>query len=378
MSSILTGNVYEHRRTKELLRYIPSEAIALIWHEDLDGMAVEGLMKKRVKAVINGKPSMSGRYKHTNVSTLLNAGIPVFDVITTFQQWECFNGEEILIKDNTLHVRKEGDFAEIASVHLYTPSTIEALLKKASQAYPDQLTSFVENTVDYAKRECTYFLTEPKLPQSLKSLNGYDVLIVARSPYYEHDLRAVRNMLKKKKVKIIAIDGAADGILRMNLTPDFILGDMDSISIEGLQCGATILCHENMQGLSPGKERLLQYGIEAETITFVGTSEDVAIHAAHWSGASHLYLIGCRISLHEFLEKGRAGMGASLLNRIQAGDRITDLKGIHRLVHPNDLKKQWLSNIFLQLEKLRFKLRNQFLNLGRFNVWRKKEAIRHE
>ena len=96
-------------------------------------------------------------------------------------------------------------------------------------------------------------------------------------------------------------------------------------------CGATLLCHEHVNGSSPGLKRVKKLNLDAQTIRFIGTSEDVAITSAYWSNARHVYLIGCRIGMTEFLEKARRGMGATLLSRMQAGDRLTDLKGIHLL-----------------------------------------------
>ncbi len=119
--------------------------------------------------------------------------------------------------------------------------------------------------------------------------------------------------------------------MNCGLLPDYIIGDMDSVSEAALRSGATLICHKYLNGPSPGLERLQALGLNGEQVAFVGMSEDLAIHIAYRCEAEHLYLIGCRFGMNEFLEKGRAGMGASMLCRIQAGDRITDLKGIHRL-----------------------------------------------
>ncbi|WP_100404743.1 putative cytokinetic ring protein SteA [Bacillus solitudinis] len=378
MSSVLTGNVYEHKRTKELLHYIPKQAVALIWHEDIDGMAVEGLLKQRVKAVVNGKSSMSGTYQHENVTKLLNAGVPVYDITTIHRKWEYLHNNEVMIIGNELYVKIEGQFSLFASIQLYNDAMVHSLLREAKQAYPKQLTSFVDNTIEYVKKECAYFTEEPELPESMKMLTGQEVLIVARSPHYEKDIEAVRSRLRRKNIRIIAIDGAADGLLKNNLVPDFIIGDMDSISTQSLTCGAMILCHQHINGHCPGKERLDRLGIEAGTITFVGTSEDVAIHAAFWSGSSHLYLIGCRIGIHEFLEKGRSGMGASLLNRIQAGERLTDLKGIHRLSTQKRSLKELVQQFILAVRQTKLYPLFQSIILERMMTWKKKEAIRHE
>lgn len=335
MKDVICGTIYEHRKTKELLRYVPEKSIVFLWHEDIDGVTVDGLIKAKVKAVVNGKQSFSGNYVHNHVSTLLEAGIVVFDAIYVNKREKGrFNGETCLIYDNQLFIIIDKQPQFVAPLVPYTEKLVRQKKIRAHLHYPDTFKQFVENTMTYAKNECEWFQRKPSLPESLTKIAGKDVFIVARNKEYERDIRVMRSFLRKKDVIVIAVDGGADGLLHHGIRPDFIIGDMDSISDEALSCGAQLFCHENPNGSAPGLMRLKRLNIEAETIRFVGTSEDVAIASAYWAGARHLYLIGCRVGMTEFLEKSRLGMGATLLCRMQAGDRLTDLKGIHRLYEP--------------------------------------------
>lgn len=375
MAEMIKGPIYEHKKTKTLLQYLPKDSIVFLWHEDLDGVAVDGLIEARVKAVINGKASMSGQYAQQHVKTLLQAGIAVFDVVKLSRKHENYHGEQALILQNELFILDKHRPLYAAQLLAYDQQLIEQKLSYARLHYSKQFDGFVHNTLTYAERECEWFQTNPQFPSSLKVVEGNEVFIVARNTHYEQDIQALRHILKRKATVVVAVDGAADGLLKYKICPDFIIGDMDSISEEALQCGATLLCHEHPNGQSPGKKRLIELGLETETIRFVGTSEDVAIAASYWSGATRLYLIGCRMGMTEFLEKGRAGMGATWLCRMQAGERITDLKGVHKIVGPH----RFFSNKWMLEGQLKRSLLDMWLLiLERISLSKKKEVLRHD
>src|SRR5690554_3712612 len=104
MSTLIKGLIYENKKTKKLLHYLLKGSIVFLWHEDLDGVAVDGLIEAKVKAVINGCDSMSGQYVHEHVRTLLKAGIAVFDIVQLHRNEKRYNGELVHIVENELFI----------------------------------------------------------------------------------------------------------------------------------------------------------------------------------------------------------------------------------------------------------------------------------
>jgi uncharacterized membrane-anchored protein len=381
MVELIKGPIYEHKHTKKLLHFLPSRSIVFLWHEDLDGVAVDGLIEAKVKAVINGKTSMSGRYNQHHVQTLLQAGIPVFDILSPYTKEGdegYYQGEEAIIFQRELYIQglKESEPRFIANLTSYDAELIERKGQQAQANYSNQFEQFVQNTLLYAGRECNWFTQQLEIPPALYVMNEKEVFVVARNTNYEKDIRAIRHALMKKGVIIVAVDGAADGLLKQKICPDFIIGDMDSISTKAIECGAILLCHEHPNGSSPGKERLNRLGLKVDTIRFIGTSEDVAITVSYLTGAKQIFLVGCRIGMVEFLEKGRAGMGSTWLTRIQAGEKITDLKGIHTLVS----RKTLLPLTWRRRDPMKpsfIKTLEHFLP-DKVTAWKKKEVLRHD
>ncbi|MBU8907745.1 hypothetical protein KH400_14135 [Desertibacillus haloalkaliphilus] len=331
---MIAGIAYQDNKTKALIKRIPRNAVAVVCHRDIDALAAEGLIHSQVKAVINFNESMTGTYDHDGVWKLLEAGIPVFDAFGPKQD---LDHQYIHIIDGELYVRNNGTYEKVAEVFQYSFNVVIQRKRHAWNNLSEQYRAFVNNSLTHAEKELHQFL-HPIVQLSLrKKMEGKDVLIVARGEGYMDDLKAFKRLRGKKEVVIIAVDGGADGLLACRMKPDFIIGDMDSVSRKALTAGdPQLIVHRYLDGSSPGEVRLKQLGLRVDAITFVGTSEDVALIFSYWAKANKIYMIGTRSSMNEFLEKGRPGMGSSLLARIQAGHKIVDLKGIRHVINEND------------------------------------------
>ncbi|HEU5141970.1 MAG TPA: putative cytokinetic ring protein SteA, partial [Solirubrobacterales bacterium] len=160
------------------------------------------------------------------------------------------------------------------------------------------------------------------------------VLIVVRGDRHRRDLKALRAYVRDVRPIVVAVDGGADGALEAGLTPDVILGDMDSASDAALRCGAELIVHAYPNGRAPGRDRLLEMGLEHTLVPAAGTSEDVAMLMAYEKGADLIVAVGAHFNLIEFLDRKRAGMSSTFLTRLRIGDKLVDAKGVSRLYNP--------------------------------------------
>src|SRR3954452_1211618 len=67
------------RRTKRLVGRLRPGDIAVIDHVDIDRVAADSLVAVGVAAVLNVKPSISGRYPNLGPEVLIQAGIVLVD-----------------------------------------------------------------------------------------------------------------------------------------------------------------------------------------------------------------------------------------------------------------------------------------------------------
>jgi uncharacterized membrane-anchored protein len=99
-------------------------------------------------------------------------------------------------------------------------------------------------------------------------------LIVVRGTTYRKDLRALRAYIRDVRPVLVGVDGGADAILEEGLTPDVVLGDMDSATDAALRCGAELIVHAYPDGRAPGCARLERLGLEHKVLRATGTSQD--------------------------------------------------------------------------------------------------------
>ncbi len=130
---------------------------------------------------------------------------------------------------------------------------------------------------------------------------------------------------------IIGVDGGADTCLELDLKPDMIIGDMDSVSNEALLIGAELVVHAYPDGRAPGIERLQQLGLKGITFPAPGTSEDIAMLLAYEYGATLIVAVGTHSNIIDFLEKGRPGMASTFLTRMKIGSILVDARGVNKL-----------------------------------------------
>src|SRR5258706_3800692 len=74
---VIGGCVRLDRRTKRLVGRLRPGDIAVIDHVDLDRVAADSLAAAGVAAVLNAKPSVSGRYPNLGPEGLIKAGSPL-------------------------------------------------------------------------------------------------------------------------------------------------------------------------------------------------------------------------------------------------------------------------------------------------------------
>lgn len=328
----ISGTARVDRRTKDLLARILPGQIAVIDHEDIDRVAAEGLVQRKVRAVVNAAASSSGRYPNLGPLLLVSAGIPLIDDAGP-DVMDIPDGTRISITGGEISVLADGK-AEglIAKGRPLDIETVEAALSHSKRTISSELEKFAENTIGYIRDERDVLLEASHLPDVGTELHGRHVLIVVRGYDYREDLKALRSYIRELDPVLIAVDGAADALLDLGHKPDMIIGDMDSVTAEALLSGAELVVHAYPGGHAPGLERIHALGIsEAVVYEAAGTSEDIAMLLAFERGAELIVAVGTHANLVEFLDKGRKGMASTFLVRLRVGTILVDAKGVSRL-----------------------------------------------
>src|SRR3954453_2303670 len=315
------------RRTKRLVGRLRPGDIAIIDHVDIDRVAADSLVAVGVSAVLNAKPSISGRYPNLGPEVLIQAGILLIDDLGEDIFESVAEGDAISIDGDTIIVDGEAVAAGVRQ----DADTVAAAMADAREGLSVQLEAFAANTMDYLKLERDLLLDGVGVPDVATEISGRHVLIVVRGYDYKADLDVLRPYIREFKPVLIGVDGGADALVEAGYTPDMIVGDMDSVSDDALRCGAEIVVHAYPDGRAPGLARVQRLGVEAITFPAAATSEDIAMLLADEKGASLLVAVGTHATLIEFLDKGRGGMASTFLTRLKLGGKLVDAKGVSRL-----------------------------------------------
>lgn len=334
----LAGLARVDARTKNLVtRILPGE-IAVIDHRDIDRIAAESLVQRRVKAVVNASRSSTGRYPNLGPLLLCSAGIPVVDEV----------GPDVMALPEGTRIEidlADGDATDGARVfklgsdgrteigrgHVLTLEETEHALDIAKKQISTELERFAENTIGYIRDERDVLVEAARLPEVATDFHGRHVLVVVRGYDYKEDLGALRAYIREEKPLLVGVDGGADALIDANLKPDLIIGDMDSVTTEALLSGAELVVHAYPGGIAPGLERIEALGLKSVVFEATGTSEDIAMLLAHERGAELIVAVGTHANLVEFLDKGRKGMASTFLVRLRVGPILVDAKGMSRL-----------------------------------------------
>lgn len=323
-----TGPARLGRRTKDLVKRLRPDDIAIIDHADLDRVSAEELVESGVRFVVNVSPSVSGRFPNPGPLELVRAGVCLIDAVGAPLFDDVTDGELLTVRRASLFRRTElvADGVELHEQEL------EHALRAQRERVDEALQAFADNTLTHLRQESELLAGGIDFPPLDTRFRDRHALVVARGPGYKRDLRMVRPYVRDFRPVLVAVDGGADALLEVGLRPDVIVGDMDSATDAALRSGAELLVHSYPDGRAPGTARLAGLGLPHKVVAAPGVSEDVALQLAHERGAELIVAVGTHFNLVEFLERNREGMASTFVTRLKVGEVLVDAKGVSRLV----------------------------------------------
>ncbi|NLJ99858.1 MAG: hypothetical protein GX318_01300 [Clostridia bacterium] len=313
--------------TKNLIKRLQPNEIAVIHHRDIDEVSAEGLIAAGVQAVLNADTSISGKYPNPGPLKILKAGIPLIDNLGPEIMEKIKEEQVVSIDDGVVYI----ETMPIAWGKNLTVDEVKEMMEDSKHNYNKEIKKFVLNTLEYAEKEIDLITKGIEIPELNTGFQGRHALIVVRGMDYKKDLNTIRSYIKDVRPVLVGVDGGADALLEAGYTPDMIVGDMDSVTDGALQCGAEVVVHAYRDGRAPGLERVKGLGVEPVIVKAPGTSEDIAMLTAYQKGAQLIVAVGTHSNVFDFLEKGRKGMSSTFLVRIKIGTKLVDAKGVNKL-----------------------------------------------
>jgi uncharacterized membrane-anchored protein len=343
----VSGPVRSGRRTKLLVKHLEQGDVALIDHLDIDRVSAEELVAAGAVAVLNCRPSSSGSYPNLGPQLLVEAGILLIDLPDDSLFDTLAEGDQVVAiavggldggqwaragRPAVGEVLRAGEL--LARGEVLDLPRIRAETEARRREIGEALERFASNTIEHMREERELLAGRIELPRFTTDFRDRSTLVVVRGVGHQRDLRALRPFIRDMHPVIVAVDGGAEALLEKGLTPDMIVGDMDSAGEAALRCGAELVVHCYPDGRAPGRRRLEALGLPFKLVPAPGTSEDVAMLIAAEKGARLIVSVGSPFNLVEFLDRNRKGMSSTFLTRLRIGETLVDAKGVSRLYRP--------------------------------------------
>ena len=179
-----------------------------------------------------------------NILIVDNIGIDAFDDLQ--------EDDFIVVEDGEIYRRDK----LIGRGEVMDKEVVDEKIRLAYENIGQELDRFIDNTIEYAKREKGMILGDVEIPKMSTKFADRHVLVVVRGHNYKDDLHAMINYIEEVKPVLVGVDGGADALMEFGYKPDLIVGDMDSVSDEALMATDEILVHAYVDGRAPGLKRV--------------------------------------------------------------------------------------------------------------------------
>ena len=328
MNGEITGRARLGRRTKDLVKRLGPQDVAIVDHADIDRVSAAELAESGVRAVVNIARSTTGRFPNPGPLELVRAGVRLVDAEGAPLFEELSDGEQVRLDGGSIW--RNGTL--LAEGTVLDAATLEEAFADQQGRVSHALQAFAENTLLHLREEAGSLAAGIDVPALRTRFRDRHVLVIARGPGYKSDLRMVRPYIRDVRPVLVAVDGGADALREAGLEADVIVGDFDSVSDAALHDGAELVVHGYPGGAAPGTERLRRLGLAHHVVSAPGISEDLALQLAYEMGASLIVAVGTHFNIVEFLERDREGMASTFVTRLKVGESLVDAKGVSRLV----------------------------------------------
>lgn len=295
--------------TRTIARRTEQGDIVILDQIDLDRVSAEALVAARPAAVVNVRPSLSGRHPARGASVLVAAGIPVIDSTGTGLLSELHDGQRVRIHEGGVYHRDrllgQGDVLTVAGV-----ADAE---HRARIGMAGRLDSVGSDAAAFLRTHEELLLEGVGLPDSGLSMAGRQVLVVGPGERSRAELAGLRRWARERRPLVIGADEGAGLVLAAGLRLDLVVGEPGDLG-------------------KGARKRTVRIGADAVPPGL--SARDLAVVMAAHADAALIVLAGAPASYDELLDRDRESAAALLAVRLRAGELLVDAPAVTALASP--------------------------------------------
>jgi hypothetical protein len=303
--------------------------IAVVDAPDISRVLAQRLIDAQVAAVVNAGHFSTGGIPNFGPQMLLDANIFLVEGVGAEVWLPLKDGKKArLTEDGGLYYGEK----LIASGTVVTSEQAELTFIDAQQHLVDHMEAFFGNTIQFIHSEAPLLIDGLGIPEVGKNLSDRKVVVVSPGPSHREELRHLRNFIREFDPALIAVDSAADTMVDLGYTPDFIVGDPAVIGADALRSGARVILPADPDGHAVGLERIQDLGVGAMTFpSAVESATDLALLLADYHEAELVINVGAPLNLEQVFGQSATANPSALLTRTKLGPRLVDVSAITNL-----------------------------------------------
>jgi uncharacterized membrane-anchored protein len=295
--------------TRTLARRAEPGDIVVLDQIDLDRVSAEALVAARPAAVVNVRPSLSGRHPARGAAVLVGAGIPLVDAAGTGLLSEIHDGQRVRVHDGAVyrHDRLLGQ-GEVLTV-----SGVESAEGRARIGMIGRLDSVGADAAAFVRAHEELLLEGIGLPEVAARFAGRLVLVVGPGERSRAELRSLRRWSRERRPLVVGADEGAALVVDAGLRLDLLVGEAAELPAKALRRAEHVPAGMLPEGLA---------------------ARDLAVLLAAHAGAALIVVTGAPASYDELLDRDRESAAALLAVRLRAGELLVDAPAVAALQRP--------------------------------------------
>jgi len=295
--------------TRTLARRAEPGDIVVLDQIDLDRVSAEALVAARPAAVVNVRPSLSGRHPARGASVLVAAGIPVIDATGTGLLSELHDGQRVRVHAGGVYHQER----LLGTGELLTVNGVADAEGRARVGMAGRLDCVGADAASFLRTHEELLLEGAGLPQTRVTMRGRIVLVVGPGERSRADVRSLRRWARERRPVVVTGDEGAALAIAAKLAPDLVVGE---------------------PGPLPRKLSKKVDQIGPQSMPRGLAARDLAVLLAAHAGARLIVLTGAPASYDELLDRDRESAAALLAVRLRAGDLLVDAPAVAALQRP--------------------------------------------
>jgi uncharacterized membrane-anchored protein len=295
--------------TRALARRVEPGDVVVLDHLDLDRVSAEALAAAHPAAVVNVRPSLSGRHPARGAEVLVAAGIPVVDATGTGLLAQVREGGDVRVDEGRVYVGEE-------LVGQGTVQTMESVHEAQGQARAGmnaRLEAVGADAAHFLGSHEELLLDGVGLPETGVPMSGRTVLVVGPGERSAEQARGLRHWVRDADPVVVTADDGFQAALACGFVPALAVGEVP----DPMPKAAT-------------KTRVLASGEAPEGLS----ATDLATVLATEGGAELVVVTGAPASFDEMLDLDRETAAATLAVRLRGGERVVDAPAVLALSRP--------------------------------------------